>query len=95
MSERENIGEKDVWGAVRRIATTVSGLELRMTEMARFETVKSAFDKIQSSLDGFTKEILASRSQRTLQDESFKDINERLGKHELRLTQLEKFGSKS
>ena len=57
--------------------------------------VKTAFDLIQSRLDGFTKEILASRSQRTLQDKSFKDLNEMVTNQELRLTNLEKFGGKS
>jgi len=63
--------------------------------MARLETVKSAFDLIQSRLDGFTKKILASRNQRALHDKSFKDLNEMVSKHELRLTNLEKFGGKS
>lgn len=94
MSEAKEAGIEDLRAAVRRIAVKVSGLESLMSEMARFETVKSAFDGIQARLDGFMKEILASRSQRTLQDKSFNDLNELVVKQELRLTRLEKYGGK-
>ena len=91
----ENSDGEDLRGAVRRIAVKVSGLELVLSKTARSETVKSAFDAIQSKLDRFTKEILASRNQRTLQDKSFNDLKGILDKHELRLTHIEKFGGKS
>lgn len=94
MSEAKEAGNEELKAVVRRIAVKVSGLESSLSEMARSVTVRSAFDGIQARLDGFTKEILASRSQRTLQDKSLNDLRELVGKQELRLTRLENSGGK-
>ncbi|MDP3543718.1 MAG: hypothetical protein Q8T11_14715 [Elusimicrobiota bacterium] len=94
MSEAKEADSEDLRAVVRRIAVKVSGLESLLSEMARSETVRSAFDGIRARLDGFTKEILASRTQRTLQDKSVNDLRELVGKQELRLTRLENLGGK-
>jgi hypothetical protein len=83
----------EVKAIVRNIAVEVSKLtgtmHASLQQMATKNEMKKEFGVIKGQLDDFTADVLSSRRERALQDESFNFLKDMLGDHERRLSNLE------
>ncbi|MFI5363913.1 MAG: hypothetical protein ACHQ49_18280 [Elusimicrobiota bacterium] len=72
-----------------KIAAEVSRIDGQIGDLATRAEMKKGFGDVLGRFDDFASEIKASRDQRRLQDESFKQAHVQLTDHELRLYRLE------
>jgi chromosome segregation ATPase len=85
----------DLRGTVRRLAVKVANHDVRFDRIDEKLKKLDVLDQIKSSMDEMTGELRASRSERALFAQSFRDQQETLTNHELRLTRLERGGKPS
>ena len=74
----------------RTIAKEIFKLQDRMDGLG--QQMANGFKELTGILETFTGEIDLSRRERTLQDASFKSLDEKLTNHELRIFRMERIG---
>lgn len=79
----------------RNIAMTVAGHTEEFKAIRMQLRKLDDLDGLKKSVEMFTSEIIASRRERALADKSFRDQQETLSDHELRLTRLELRGKQA